>query len=120
MACCHFIERAQDTQPTRIEITLEPSAAPGMLGAFLWRAVLACEEAGGKRIIVDDAEFLLPADRLEFGLEFLAVGEVIEWLQALVAWQAEFLAGRKRGLSRAGLMFEAPIARTFPAAISCA
>ena len=93
---------------------------PGCLAPSSARAVLAGEEAGGQRVVVDDAELLLPADRLEFGLEFLAVGEVVERLQALVARQTELRCWRRAKPSAApGVMLEAPIARTLPAAISC-
>src|SRR4029078_1188227 len=78
-------ERLEDTHAACVEIAYEAIAASGMCGAFLGGAVLAGEEAGRERVIINDAELFLPADRLEFGLEFLAVGEVVERLQALVA-----------------------------------
>ena len=65
------VERLEDTQAAGVEIALEALAAPGMFGAFLRRAVFAGEEAGRERVVVDDAELFLPADRLEFGLESL-------------------------------------------------
>jgi hypothetical protein len=92
MACRYLVECAQDGHATRVKITLEPSCASGVAGAFFRRSIFSCQESGGERIIVDDAQLLLPADRLELGFELLAVGKIIEWLQALVARQAEFPA----------------------------
>ena len=67
-----------------------------MCGAFLGGAVFAGEEAGRERVIINDAELFLPANRLELGLEFLAVGKVVKRLQALVARGTDFVARIKR------------------------
>jgi hypothetical protein len=92
MACRYLVERAQDAHATWVKITLESSCASGVAGAFFRRTIFSGQEAGGERIIVDDAQLLLSANRLELGFELLAVGKIIEWLQALVAGQAEFPA----------------------------
>src|SRR5262249_61952528 len=97
MARCHFIKCPQDTHASRIEIAFEPSSAPGMPAAFFGGTVLAGQEPRGERIIVDYTEFLLPADRLELGFELPGVRKSGERLQALIARQAEPLAGRERG-----------------------
>src|SRR4029453_17522240 len=76
---------------------LSRPARPGS-GAFFRRTIFSGQETGGERIIVDDAQFLLPANRLELGFEILAVGKIIERLQALVARQAEFPARLERSL----------------------
>jgi hypothetical protein len=69
-----------------------------VFAAFLGRTVFTGQKTGRERIIVDDPELLLPADRLELGLKFLAIGEVVQGLLTLVAGQAKPLAGRKGGL----------------------
>src|SRR6185312_6490011 len=97
VACGYFVDRAQDTHASRIEIALEPATAPRVFGPFLGRTVFTGQKTGRERIIVDDAKPLLPADRLELGLEFLAIGEVVQGLQTLVAGQAKSPADRKGG-----------------------
>src|SRR5262245_25980903 len=98
MARGHRVERLEDAHAAGVEIALETPAASGMPGAFFRRVVFAGEEPGCERVVVDDAELFLSADRLELRLEFLAVGEVVKRLQALVARRADLGAGGKRSL----------------------
>ena len=73
----------------------------GLLPKSASRAVLAGQEAAGQRIVGDDADPLLQAQRLQRGLEARALIEVVVRLQALVARQpllrADFRASASRG-----------------------
>ncbi len=69
----HIVKRLQDARAARVEIFLQPGPTRRISVGIGGRAVLAGEETGGKSIIGDDADVLLPAQRGIAGFEFIAV-----------------------------------------------
>src|SRR5262249_49423020 len=120
MARCHFIKCPQDTHASRIEIAFEPSSAPGMPAAFFGGTVLAGQEPRGERIIIDYTEFLLPADRLEFGFELPAVRKICRAAAGSRRGRPSRLLAASEAVNPAGVMLEAPMGGALPAAMSCA
>src|SRR6516162_3669710 len=95
------IEGAQDPQAPLVQIFLPDAAPTRTLAQILFTAVLAGQEAGGERVIGNDADLLLDAERLQLRLETLAVVEIVERLQALEARQVLPLT-HLQGLSETG------------------
>ena len=97
----HRVERLQDAKPraSRKSLMRAPAAR---FPRYRLRAVFAGEEAGGERIIGDDADPLAAQSASLSQLESLAVVEIIKRLQAFVARQAEPRAGGERCLEPRG------------------
>src|SRR6202453_2064896 len=81
------LERVEDAKSTRIEIGLDPVAAR-TFGEIGLAAVLAREEPLCEAEIGDDADLLALAEVSEGAVEFVAVGEIVFWLENLVARQS--------------------------------
>ena len=63
----YFIQRLQHTKAMAVEIFLH-AAATRALGQIRFGAILAGEEPGGQRVVVDHAETLCQAQRFQLGL----------------------------------------------------
>ena len=98
----HLVEGRQNALPAIVQMFLD-RGGPAPAGQIFFASILAGEKAGGQRVIGDDADAGLAANRRSCVFKDCPVAQIVERLETLVARQIVVAADLERRASRSAV-----------------